>query len=72
MWINYFFDISFWKIWKTKNKKVFKIENSGFCFKNKASNVFQFTWDFLDGPIACQQEIILKRKKLLMNNCMSL
>jgi hypothetical protein len=31
------------KFEKQKNTKVFKIKNSGFCYKNKTSNVFQFT-----------------------------
>jgi hypothetical protein len=66
-----FVDISFWKIWKTKNTKFIEIKNSGFCYKNKTSNVFQITGDFLDWSIAWHQEIILKRKKLLMNNCTS-
>jgi hypothetical protein len=30
-----------------KQKKNLKIKNSGFCYKNKTSNVFQFTGDFL-------------------------
>jgi hypothetical protein len=36
------------KFEKQKNTNVLKIKNSGFCYKNKTSNFFQFTGDFFD------------------------
>jgi hypothetical protein len=36
------------KFEKQKKQIFLKIKNSGFCYKNKTSNVFQFTGDFLD------------------------